>query len=201
MNTKETITVDSTQLLPVLLPRLRDRVFHVTPIENLSGIEATGAIQHNGDKKFKFASSMSENSYGRRRKWVCLFDFRGKAEKTLRDVRSDYMFEDPFQDVIHPFLEMPEDSPAASTAYFFLRGEAYSRLIPAVNVRQEAVWRTLIRKVECWYPGDIPLSLIELVLVVNIDRTHERQRHNIEAERVAKILLPIAARRGLGSAS
>jgi hypothetical protein len=195
VSTKEIITVDSTQLLAVLLPRLRERVFHVTPIENLSGIEATGAIQNNGDKKFAFASSMSENSYGRRRNWVCLFDFRGKGKKTLRNVRSDYMFEDPFQVVVHPFLEMPEDSPVASTAYLFLRGEAYSRLIPARNVQQEAVWRTLIRKVECWYPGDIPLSLIESVLVVNIDRTNERQQHNTEVERVAKILLPIATRR------
>jgi hypothetical protein len=201
VNTKEIITVDSTQLLTVLLPRLRERVFHVTPIDNLSGIEAAGAIQHNGDKKFAFASSMSENSYGRRRNWLCLFDFRGKTEKTLRDVRSDYMFEDPFQVVVHPFLEMPEDSPAASTAYLFLHCEAYSRLIPAANVQQEAVWRTLIRKVECWYPEDIPLSLIELVLVVNIDRTAERQRHNTEAERVAKILLPIAIRRGLADVS
>jgi hypothetical protein len=201
VSAKETITVDSTQLLAVLLPRLRERVFHVTPIENLSGIEAAGAIQHNGDKKFAFASSMSENSYGRRRNWVCLFDFRGKAEKKLRDVRSDYVFDDPFQSTVHPFLEMPEDSPSASTAYLFLRRQAYARLIPAKNVKQEAVWRTLIRKVECWYPGDIPLSLIESVLVVNIDRTNERQKHNTELERIAKILLPMATRRGLGDAS
>jgi len=198
---KEHITVDSLQLLAVLLPRLRDRVFHVTPIENLCGIESTRSIQHNGDKKFAFASSMSGNSYGRRQNWVCLFDFRGKTESELREVRSDYMFEDPFQDSVHPCLEMPEDSPAASTAYLFLRREAYARLIPAANVQQEAVWRTLIRKVECWYPGDISLSLIESVLVVNIDRANERQQHNIEAERIAKILLPIATRRGLGDAS
>jgi hypothetical protein len=179
---------------------LRDRVFHVTPIENLSGIESTGFIQHNGDKKFAYASSMSENSYGRRHNWVCLFDFRGKSENELREVRSDYTFDDPFQDVVHPFLEMPEDSPAASTAYLFLRREAYKRLIPAANVKQEAVWRTLIRKVECWYPGDIPVSLIESALVVNIDRATERQKHNIEVERVAKVLLPIIRRR-FGDAS
>ena len=194
MSAKETIIVDSLKLLDALLPRLRDRVFHVTPIENLAGIEAAGAVKHNGDEKFPFASSMSKNSYGRRHSWVCLFDFRAKSDNVLREVRSDYMFEDPFQQTIHPFLQMPVDSPAASTAYLFLHADAHERLISAANVRQGAIIRTLIRKVECWYPGDLPLSLIESVLIVNIDRTSERRQHEVEAERVAKLLCDLPHR-------
>jgi hypothetical protein len=73
---------DADHLRAVLLPRLRDRVFHVTSQENFEKIREAGAILHNRDERFPL-NAASEASFGRRRGWVCLFDLCGCAKKVL----------------------------------------------------------------------------------------------------------------------
>ena len=184
----ETIRVDSLQLLETLNPRLRGGVFHVTPRNRLEGITSSQAVLHNRDERFEYATDGSDNSYGRLRGWVCLFDFREKSDSVLNNVRSDFQYEDPFKTPIHPMLQMSGDSLNDSAAYLFLQPAAYGQLISAATAVQEPRPRTLIRDVECWWPGNLPLTMIASILIVDIDRTNERRAHNIETARIDDFL-------------
>jgi hypothetical protein len=187
----ERITVDSLRTVESLLPFLRDRVFHLTPKGNLESILKTRAVCHNGANRFPHASSMSENSYGRLRGWICLFDFRAVDDDVLTENRENYAWDDPFRPSVHPMQEFPDSWDDDTTAYLFLDEKAFPSLIPARNVVQEPMWRTLIREVECWWPGDLPLDFISSILVVSFDREREKEAHSRELDRIGRVLAEI----------
>jgi len=73
------IESQSSRLESDILPLLKNEVFHVTSIENFQQILKDGKVISNADKKFKYSYPQSENSYGRKRGYICLFDLRNKT--------------------------------------------------------------------------------------------------------------------------
>lgn len=64
--------------------KLVGKIFHITSSKNLKSIKSTGII-----KAITSVNSFSESevSYGRIKKWVCLFDLRNKTKEQIIDTK------------------------------------------------------------------------------------------------------------------
>lgn len=159
----EHVDLQDADLRAVLLPRLRDRVFHVTSQENFEKIREAGAILHNRDERFPL-NVTSEASFGRRRGWVCLFDLRGCVERVLdRTLDRDYNFLQP-----RSFVRYLRDSTISNIAYLIVKQEASPSIVPQSFANEIDPLGHYVRDTEVWYPGDVPLSLVESALLVTI---------------------------------
>jgi hypothetical protein len=70
-----------------LLRLLKGNIFHVTTFSALKGIRKSRYVKSNKDHEFEYNYHQSENSYGRKHGYVCLFDFRTIKKPDI--VRSD----------------------------------------------------------------------------------------------------------------
>lgn len=149
-----------------LLPHLHDRVFHVTTQASFKEIQRCAAILNNRDERFVL-NVTSRMSFGRQRGWVCLFDLRDCDSETLEETLRKYYFLEPSW-----FTRYTPDFTISELAYIFLKSEAYPQLISNEVARREWLeegrYGHYVPKTEAWYPGDIPLSLVECVLLVTI---------------------------------
>lgn len=158
-----------------LLRRLNGRVFHVTTAAAFENIQRDNFIFHNKSGRFPIHTS-SEISFGRKNGWVCLFDLRCQSDDAIQDALEKYDFLRPDWLVDHEL-----DQTVSHLAYLFLHPEKYSVLIPN---SQGQLCDFFIPKVECWYPGDMPLDNIEEVLFVRI-------AENAPADPISRILYNI----------
>ena len=151
-----------------LLPYLRGCVFHVTTKASFKEIQSCGAILNNRDERFTL-NVASGSSFGRERGWVCLFDLRGCDDETLEEILHKYNFLEPSW-----FIRYTPDSTISELAYIFLKSEAYSELVSNEVAKREWLeggrYGHYVPKAEAWYPGDIPLSIVECVRLVTIRR-------------------------------
>ena len=142
-----------------LLRHLTGRIFHVTTATAFDYIQEDNYIFHNKSGRLPIHRS-SENSYGRKNGWVCLFDLRNQSNETIRDALIKYDFLRPNWLVDHK-LEQTE----SHLTYLFLKPASYSEIIPNSQGQPYAFF---VPQVECWYPGDMPLGHIDSVLFVRI---------------------------------
>ena len=151
--------VKQDDLRRVLLPKLRSRVFHVTSGRGLEGIQTSHSVSANIDGKLGFTFPQSENSFGRRRGYVCMFDLRGISEEHLKFALEGFFFLDPYGRRENP-------------VFLFLAPARYGDIIHSrvAKPRGGEMW---IPYVEAWYPRDLPLSEIDQVLSVKIERPPE----------------------------
>jgi len=173
-----------------LLERLHDTVFHLTTKEAFDQIQRDVYIFHNRERRFAL-NIASENSFGRNRGWVCLFDLRGHPEATIKETRKKYNFLEPswFKRYYTKYTE-------SHLAYLFLDPKTYPALVSnqtAANIRKATNRNNhYVPKTECWYPGDLPLTAIGSVLLVQIYTsapTHNLllyAHHRCEVERERK---------------
>lgn len=152
----EEITARYENLQTVVLPKLRETVFHVTSVAGFEGIRHSGAISANADGKLGFTFPQSENSYGRRRGYVCLFDLRGVSDEHLAHSLDSFYYLDPF-------------GRRGDPVFLFVKTSVFGELIPWTSTRDnyEHMW---IPYVEAWYPRDLPLSAIECALALKVKR-------------------------------
>ena len=142
-----------------LIRRLKGRIFHLTTAPAFEQIQKDKVIFHNKSGRFPVHTS-SANSFGRKNSWVCLFDLRNQSDASIRDALLKYDFLRPDWLTDHK-LEQTE----SHLAYLLLHSARYSDLIPN---SQGQLCDFFVPKVECWYPGDMPLEHIEAVLLVRI---------------------------------
>jgi len=142
----------------LILPLLREHVFHVTSYPAFKKILTSGDISPNIGGQFGNAFPGSQNSYGRYKGYVCLFDFRDKTDEAVNRGIDDCNFlEAQHLGNRHLFL--------------ILKPTAYSSLIPTETAYKEVEHRKLhIPVVECWFPTSIPLESVSRVLDVSIRR-------------------------------
>jgi len=138
------------------LQLVRGKIFHVTPIDRFKKIIKDGHIKTNKDGNLGY--HWSENSFGRNRGYVCLFDFTDKEEKAIEDVVVNYFnFFSPRTLGSHiGFLIFPFD---------LLKNQ----LLFIDHARRE--WRLgekYIPDVECWYPSYLSIDLCSEAFVINI---------------------------------
>ena len=152
------VRVRQDELRSVVLPRLIGRVFHVTTRAGYAGISRDGLIKSNQDAVLPFSYPQSEASYFRKRGCVCLFDLRSATADQIDEALQKFYFLDPSS----------EDKPPV---FLFLNHSCYERLIPwSVSFPDEGYRAMVIPYVEAGYSGDIPLSLIDSVLSLQITR-------------------------------
>lgn len=135
----------------MVLPRLLGSVFHVTSGRALRDITAARAVYSNGDGRFPFTFPQSQNSYGRMRGWVCLFDFRNVSGETIRDASVKFNFLKPTK---------------ADPVFLFLDPCRFEQLVPWTHAPVGAM---VIPHVETWYPGNLPVAGLAHALAVTIE--------------------------------
>jgi hypothetical protein len=149
-----------------LLRRLRENVFHVTTIEACGSILRDGFVFASKTGKYPINTG-SQKSVGRYRGWVCLFDLRGKTEKEIDEALNCYYFLGP-----HWFEEYSPNYTELKLAYLILSPSCYQHLIPNEIVRtcwnDGSGYTQYIPRVECWFPGNLPIDYVERVLYVRI---------------------------------
>lgn len=153
--------VKQEDLSRVMLPELRNRVFHVTSETGFVGIQSSQSVSANSAGKLGFSFPQSESGFGRRRGYVCMFDLREVSDEHLRFVLDGFCFLDPYGRRENPVFR-------------FLAAARWGDLIPCsvADAQSGEMW---IPHVEAWYPGDLPLSEIERALVVKIERLPESE--------------------------
>jgi hypothetical protein len=82
---EESLVLPQAALESVLLPRLLDRVFHVTTPEAYTRILLDRLIKSNKAGDFSFTRGRSEFSYFRKRGCVCVFDLRSATREQVSD--------------------------------------------------------------------------------------------------------------------
>lgn len=145
-----------------LLGRLLGQVFHLTTRAAFELIKEAGEIRHNREESFPI-NVASEASYGRKKGWVCLFSLRNKDKNTVQQALDKYYFLGPswFCNRTPAFSEW-------NLAYLFLDSAACSDLVQNESAQEEEPHGHYIPEAEVWFPGNIPLDLIEEVLQVRI---------------------------------
>lgn len=150
------IESQSSRLESDILPLLKNEVFHVTSIENFQQILKDGKVISNADKKFKYSYPQSENSYGRKRGYICLFDLRNKTEEIIYDTLDKFYF-------LHPLKYQNK------VVYLILKKELYCNLIENGAARNEVGYEEVyIPYTEVWYPNEIFLENIKKIIITKI---------------------------------
>jgi hypothetical protein len=154
-----------------LLSRLTGRIFHVTTRAALQQIKTSGAILHNRDERFAL-NPTSIIGFGRTRGWVCLFDLRNQSvEKMLKELEFSTQY-----DLLAPdwFEYVTDRFSVWNLAYLFLEQTAWPQLKPnqlADEERQKTgKYVHYIPDIEVWFPGDVPIGLIQEALLVKIQK-------------------------------
>lgn len=146
--------VDPDDLESVVLPRLLGTVFHMTSERNLYGIIYDRQIRTS--RKAGLETSWpghSEESYAYKQDCVSLFDFRGVDMGSLRDVLCEK------QDFLNPSYA------CRNVAFLVLAKAAHPEVIHSRDVPNTA---SFVPRVEAFYPGDLPLDLIDRILRVTV---------------------------------
>lgn len=173
-----------------LLERLQDAVFHLTTKAAFDQIRRDGFIFHNRYLRFAL-NTASENSFGRNRGWVCLFDLRGHSRVTINETLTKYYFLEPSW-----FKRHKPQYTESNLAYLFLNPKVYREIVPnemAASVREETNrYEHYVPKTECWYPSDMPLTCVEKALLVRIYKSAPKDNpflyahHQLVVERERK---------------
>jgi len=146
------------QMRDCLMDQLEGRVFHVTSHESYLAIARSGHIAHNADDRHGHVYGQSIGCIGRNLNAVCLFDLRDKDLTVL-----DYELCCYHLPIVPQF--------GSSVAFLFVAGFAHGRLRQWGDLTSEQKMSGQhIPKIECWYPGDLPIDNVSEVLIVDVDR-------------------------------
>ena len=149
-----------------LLGLLRENVFHITTAIAYKNILKDGFIFGNQDENYPINTG-SLKSFGRYRGWVCLFDLRGKSDKEIEDALTHYYFLGPSW-----FKEYFENYTESRLVYLIMSDAYYHQLRPNWEGRKSlndgSCFTQYIPDVECWFPGKMPIELIEKAICVRI---------------------------------
>ncbi|NLE03322.1 MAG: hypothetical protein GX638_00775 [Crenarchaeota archaeon] len=143
------------ELYDIVVPIVKNKIFHFTTYRNFNKIKRCGKIVPNSDGEFKSLLS-NHNSYGFKNKWISLFDF--SDSNYIEDTYSRYDF-------------CKFDS-KGYCVYLMLDAEKIKEiLIPNSVALANNGW--CIPNTECWLPSPIGFDLINEVYIVKITEYSE----------------------------
>ncbi len=155
----EHLTIETDEVRIRLLPLLREQVFHVTSRDRFHSIESSGIVNANKDGIFGNTYHRSAGSFARNHGFVCLFDLRNQSEEAI-----DWG--------LFCFDNLIPSQLGDDFVFLILSAESYPRIMcwgdplcPTDHCGQR------IPQLECWYPRDMPLSEINRVLFVHVNRS------------------------------
>lgn len=154
-------SIGYSELVDMLLPKLRGNVFHVTSREGFRGIEVSGAILANEDGLLGDSFPQSRGSYFRHQGCVCLFDLRSVLDDEIGHALEAYYFLNP------PHVDN-------NPVFLFLQKRYYDRLRTWSEAGQHGI---VVPYVEAGFPGKVCMSMIREVWCVSVVGTrHESWR-------------------------
>lgn len=143
-------------VVQVLFPLLRGRVFHVTTEEKFNDICRSGLISSKEQTQFVLTPGQTETTYGRKRGWVSLYDLSYTEHTDIKEALIRYWF----------FRTLRA---GRTDVYLMIAQSAWPSLVSWKRASSDAGKQEFfIPFVEAWYPGDIPLDLISESLVVSV---------------------------------
>lgn len=140
-----------------LLPRLKNRVFHITTIDNFTLIIKSGAIMNNQDGLLQ--TNWTNNSYFLNKGCVSVCDFFNNNANRNKQREAALSKYDIFG----------QTSKMGQTVYLFLNPKCFSRLITWETWKNEEKWtESVVPYLESGYPGSIDLNNIDEVWLIKI---------------------------------
>ena len=151
--------MERSELASDLLPRLVDRVFHVTDFLNYKEIVKCNELRPNTKGSFRSICGSSSNSYFRLRNCISIFDFRNLPQDESERFHR-----------IYSCCPFPVKSPKTHLVYFYLSEVAVNKLILwTERGREQALGQMIVPHVEAGFPGALPISLIDSILHVMVN--------------------------------
>jgi hypothetical protein len=132
----------------VLVPLLRGRLFHVSKTEAFEDICRRGLISSSQPTPIALTHRQLEDSYGRKRRWVSLYDLSDSTDGEIKEALIRYWFIRAFR----------HENPLVC---LILADSVSPSLISWKRASREVGGKEFfIPFVEAWYPGDLPLQLV-----------------------------------------
>ena len=150
------ITLNKTDLREKFLPKLRERVFHVTTQEAWPRIERSGRVLVSPPDWVTRWENAGLRSIG----YVSLCDLRSLDEEDLEHGLQKYHFLDPRRNSRGPVFLFLERRAIENIA-------TYQQLKDKVN----SLGKLIVPFIEAGYPGDLSLARIADVLLVDVLRS------------------------------
>jgi hypothetical protein len=160
-----------------LLPKLIGKVFHVTSFANFEKIEESGHIKTNHDGKLGCTFPQSRIFYGRKKGYVCLFDLRNTNDEEIEYALDRFYF-------------IGDRALGDKQVFLILQPKTYAEFIDIPQAEadlgsNQILW---IPDVECWYPDALPLSKIQEIITVNIDRREQSESFKATIRAMEEVL-------------
>jgi hypothetical protein len=138
-----------------LSPYLKGQLFHITTSENWIKIKKSGHIT---GKDVNDSLCQQRSSYGPKRNYVCMFDWKNNPEEIIEQQLTKLYVFDPYDEKNDPIFVIFKES-------------IETNIIPnEVAVKETGYRERFVPKVECWHPDDIPLGKIKTVLITKYVR-------------------------------
>ena len=158
------LNFETEDYLEDLMCHLAGQIFHLTSEASFKLIQKEKYIKNNKNGEFQLNVS-SDNSFGRKNGWVCLFDFKNKTEEEIQKTISCYTFWGPSW-----FWEYTEDYKKIALAYLIISPECFDQIVPNSRApevfKKTGEYQQYIPKTECWFPGKVPISCVKKVIIV-----------------------------------
>ena len=151
------IEVQKADLERILLPQLRDRVFHVTTQEAWPSIVASGSVLVDPPED---VDKWPYDAYFRSVRHISLCDLRSLAEDDLKLGLERFPFLDPRRSSTGP-------------VYLFLGRASTERIVTYCEAAERAnsLGKMIAPYIEAGYPSNLPLTEISDVLIVQVKRS------------------------------
>ncbi len=149
------ITCRIDELSEKVLPLLKGRVYHVTSREGYTGIKVSGMIKANPNGSLPSPWGKGDRDsvmFCRRKNYVPLFDLRTAADIAFANT----------QKYICPF-----SNGCKNPVFLILSPDSYSNVITE-NTVDVPLYGHRVPRIECWYPGTVPLEAIEQVIETTV---------------------------------
>jgi hypothetical protein len=145
-------------LTKILVPILRENVFHVTRYSSFQKILFDGYIDSNKDGLLGESFPRSANSFGRNMGCICLFDYRNKTDEEITEGTRCCGFSS---------LKNSGDH----LAFLIIDKTAYININFKKPIFDQTSSKTLyVPGLECWHPHPMNVEFISKVLDVKILR-------------------------------
>lgn len=154
---KKVLEKRSKEINAFIQKELLDKIFHVTSISNLKGIQSTEFIKPVSESE---NFGQSKECFARRKGWVSFFDFRNKTNEQITDTTEKclYTLLDKLDDPVVLVLQKSCYSKLKYQERHTSKEFESDRYLSLEKILETT--GTYVPYTECWYPGDIPYSEI-----------------------------------------
>jgi hypothetical protein len=140
------------QVMDFVDTNLVGNIFHITSKERLNDIQSDGFLK--ATARYDTFGSQSKSCYGRKRGWVCLFDFRSVSDEQIENSCQCCLWELLTNKLVEPVvLIIHEDIHSKVKLQEEIKLDYQNQVIPGLYVPDT----------ECWYPGNLSFEKTDVI--------------------------------------